>query len=219
VAAVDELMDDPGIIAGHPASSTGSRAAQRGGLLTRAPPSAACPAGRPRRTGRRGGAGGRLSVLHSPGPGPAEAASAVTAQRTTPGPSRLFMPPQAGWSGNLRTAAVAIGPNSRPSALQQHRPVSTEDQRVPELLDRDLRAQGQYRHRAAQSFGDLHRLLDRALLVRADREPGRPGVDLLPVRGHRDLAAYGGAGDFLFYRAVRCRARARPQRSASRVTP
>ena len=28
--------------------------------------------------------------------------------------------------------------------------------------------------------------------MRADGEPGHPGVDLLPVRGHRDLAAYGG---------------------------
>src|ERR1022692_1578701 len=37
--------------------------------------------------------------------------------------------------------------------------------------------------------GDLDGFLDRALLVRADREPGHPGVDVLPVRRDDDLAA------------------------------
>ena len=90
-----------------------------------------------------------------------------------------------GGGGGDRAELPAVG-------LQQHRAVRAQRQRAAQLLDRRLRAQGQHRDRAAQPLGDLHRLLDRALLVRADREPGHPGVDLLPVRGHRDLAAYGG---------------------------
>jgi hypothetical protein len=88
-----------------------------------------------------------------------------------------------GGRGRDRAELPAVG-------LQQHGPVRAQGQRVPELVDRGLGAQGQHRHRAAEPFGDLDRLLDRALLVRADREPGRPGVDLLPVRGDRDLAAH-----------------------------
>jgi hypothetical protein len=75
--------------------------------------------------------------------------------------------------------------------LQQHRPPGAERESAAELLDRRLWSQGQHRDGAARPLGDLHRLLDRAFLVRADGEPGHPGVDVLAVRGHRDLAAHG----------------------------
>ena len=90
-----------------------------------------------------------------------------------------------GGRGRDRAELAAVG-------LQQHRPPGAEREGAAELLDRRLGSQGQHGHRAARPLGDLHRLLDRAFLVRADGEPGHPGVDLLPVRGHRDLAAHGG---------------------------
>ena len=73
--------------------------------------------------------------------------------------------------------------------LQQHRLLGAERQHVAELLGRLGRAEGEHRHVAAVPLDDLHGLLDRALLVRADREPGHPGVHLLPVGGEHDLAA------------------------------
>src|SRR5262249_32300072 len=51
------------------------------------------------------------------------------------------------------------------------------------------RAEREHRDAAALALDDLHGLLDRALLVRAHREPGHPGVDVLPVGGDHHLAA------------------------------
>ena len=152
---------------------------------------------------------GYRQVLDPGGDRPAELVRQPDADLVVAGVGRLVaeqhqvvrMRPDLGRDGRRgrdRAEFPAVG-------LQQHRPAGAEREGVPELVDRVGGAEGQHRHRAAEALGELHRLFYRALLVRADREPGHPGVDLLPVRGHRDLAADGGdpfdADEYLHRRA------------------
>ena len=67
--------------------------------------------------------------------------------------------------------------------------MGAEREGLPQLIRGLGRSQGQHRHGAAEPLGDLDGLLHRAFLVRADREPGHPGVHLLAVRGDHDAAA------------------------------
>src|ERR1019366_10761628 len=86
-----------------------------------------------------------------------------------------------------------LGRGDRPPlaavGLQQQRTARAERQHVPYLVGRPGRAEGEHGDGATEPFGDLDRLFDRAFLVRADGEAGQPGVHVLPVRGHGDLAA------------------------------
>src|SRR6202035_37690 len=84
-------------------------------------------------------------------------------------------------------SAVAIGPHSLPS-------VSSSTARLAPRASASRSwsaASGGPRvsTETVAPSGDLDRLLDGAFLVRADGEPGEPGVHFLLVRGQHDLAA------------------------------
>src|SRR5262245_24551751 len=70
--------------------------------------------------------------------------------------------------------------------LEQDRAVDADRHRVAELLLGRRGPERQHGRRAALLLDDPDRLLDAALLVRADRVAEEPGVDRLPVRGQDD---------------------------------
>ena len=74
--------------------------------------------------------------------------------------------------------------------LEQHEPARPDRRRVAELLGRLRRPEREHRHGAAPLLDDPDGLFDRTLLVRADREAQQVRVDLLGVRGERDLGAH-----------------------------
>ena len=65
---------------------------------------------------------------------------------------------------------------------------AADGERGAQLLDRVGVTEGEHGRRTAGRGGDLHRELDRALLVGAHREAGVPAVDGLAVLGQHDLA-------------------------------
>ena len=104
---------------------------------------------------------GRTARRPPPGPG----SPRRSPRRSRPGPSRARRS-RAGSPGRSRSPSRrAAGPRPRPGPR-----VRTAD-------------------RAALRLDDPDGLLDRALLVRADREAEEPGVDRLPVGGQDDPAA------------------------------
>ncbi len=68
-------------------------------------------------------------------------------------------------------AAVATGPHSRPSVSSSTPRCAPSASMSRSCVGGLGRPERQHRDRAASPLGDLHGLLDRALLVRADREP------------------------------------------------
>ena len=92
-------------------------------------------------------------------------------------------------------AAVSTADHSPPSVCEQDRAVDADRHRLAQLVGRLLRPEGQDGARPALRLDDPDRLLDRALLVRADGEAEVAGVDRLLVGGQRDLA--GGRRDAL----------------------
>ena len=75
--------------------------------------------------------------------------------------------------------------------LQQDGAIDADRHRLAQLVGRLFRPEGQDRARSAMRLDDPDRLLDRALLVRADREPEVAGVDRLLVGGQGDLPGRG----------------------------
>ena len=86
-------------------------------------------------------------------------------------------------------AAVACGIPVVAVGLEQHRRLDAHRDRVLQLLDGRRRSERQHGRRAAVPLDEPQRLLDRALLVRADREPEVARVDRLLVGGERDPRA------------------------------
>ena len=83
---------------------------------------------------------------------------------------------------------MSIGDHSDAVGLEQDRAVDADRHRLAQLVDRLLRAERQDRARPAVRLDDPDRLLDRALLVRADGEAEVARVDRLLVGGQGDLA-------------------------------
>ena len=84
--------------------------------------------------------------------------------------------------GRDRVPLAAVG-------LEQDRPLDADRHRVAELLLGLGRPERQDGGRAALRLDDPDRLLDAALLVRADREAEEARVDVLPVGGQHDPPA------------------------------
>ena len=93
-----------------------------------------------------------------------------------------------GRRGRHRIELAAVG-------LEQDRPVDADRHGVAQLLLGGRRAQRQHGRRPTLRLDDPDGFLDRALLVRADREAEVAGVDRLPVGRQDDPAA--GRGDAL----------------------
>src|SRR4029077_937662 len=71
--------------------------------------------------------------------------------------------------------------------FEQQRALDAQRHRIAKLVDGGLGTQREHGRAATMLFDEAHRLLDRAFLVRADREPQIAGVDLLAVRGQGNL--------------------------------
>ena len=84
--------------------------------------------------------------------------------------------------GRLRVPLLAL-------RLEQDPAVGADRHAVAELLLRLRRAERQHDHLASAGLDDPHRLLDRALLVRRDRETEVLRVDRLRVGGEHHLPA------------------------------
>ena len=84
-------------------------------------------------------------------------------------------------------AAVATAPHSPPSVCSRIGAIDADRHRLAQLVGRLLGSEGQDRARAAVGLDDPDGLLDRAFLVRADREAQVAGIDRLLVGGQRDL--------------------------------
>jgi hypothetical protein len=73
--------------------------------------------------------------------------------------------------------------------LKQHRRRRPEREARAKLFLGGNRPQGHHGHGSAEPLDEPHGLLDGALLVRADREPGGLRIDRLTVSGQGDHAA------------------------------
>ena len=73
--------------------------------------------------------------------------------------------------------------------LEEDAAVGADRHAVAELLLRLGRAEGHHHDLAPFGFDDAHRLLDRALLVRRDREAEMPGLERLRIVGEHHLPA------------------------------